>query len=63
MQPELAMFQFHYALAEPVRYKLATGGTIGSAEASLMDDPNSIFVLAGDDARGELHIDELPPCR
>ena len=60
MQPELAMFQFHYALAEPVRYKLATGGTIGSAEASLMDDPNSIFVLAGDDARGELHIDDYP---
>ena len=60
MQPEMAMFQFHYALAEPVRYKLAAGGTVGSAEASLMDDPNSIFVLAGDDARGELHIDDYP---
>ena len=60
MQPEMAMFQFHYALAEPVRYKIATGGTIGSAEASLMEDPASIFVLNGDDARGELHIDDYP---
>ena len=60
MQPEMAMFQFHYALAEPVRYKQATGGTIGSAEASLMEDPASVFVLAEDDARGELHIDDYP---
>ena len=60
MQPEIAMFQFHYALAEPVRYKLATGGTIGSAEASLMDDPLSVFVLNEDNARGELHIDDYP---
>ncbi len=60
MQPEIAMFQFHYALAEPVRYKLAGGGTVGSAEASLMDDPTSVFVLNGDDARGELHIDDYP---
>ena len=60
MQPEIAMFQFHYALAEPVRYKLATGGTIGSAESSLMDDPASVFVLNGDDAGGELHIDDYP---
>ena len=60
MQPEIAMFQFHYALSEPVRYKIAGGGTIGSAEASLMDDPASIFILGGDDARGELHIDDYP---
>ena len=60
MQPEMAMFQFHYALAEPVRYKLATGDTVGSAEAALMDDPASIFVLNGDDARGDLHIDDYP---
>ena len=60
MQPEMAMFQFHYALAEPVRYKLATGGTIQSTEASLMEDPASIFVLNGDDAQGELHLDDYP---
>ena len=60
MQPEMAMFQFHYALAEPVRYKLAMAGTIGSAEASIMEDPASIFVLGGDDARGELHLDDYP---
>ena len=60
MQPEMAMFQFHYALAEPVRYRIAGGGTLGSAEASLMEDPASIFVLNGDDARGELNIDDYP---
>ena len=60
MQPEMAMFQFHYALAEPVRYKLANGGTIQSSEAALMEDPASLFVLAGDEARGELHIDDYP---
>lgn len=57
MQPEMAMFQFHYAMAEPVSYKVATGG---STEASLMEDPASIFVLNADDARGELHIDDYP---
>ena len=60
MQPEMAMFQFHYALAEPVRYTLAGGGTIQSTEASIMEDPASIFVLSGDDARGELHLDDYP---
>ena len=60
MQPEMAMFQFHYALAEPVRYTSGSGGAVGSTEASLMDDPASIFVLGGDDARGELHIDDYP---
>ncbi len=60
MQPEMAMFQFHYALAEPVSYKAATGGAIVSTEASLMEDAASIFVLSGDDARGELHIDDYP---
>ncbi len=60
MQPEMAMFQFHYALAEPVRYKLGTGGTIQSTEASLMEEPASIFVLNGDDARCELHIEDYP---
>ena len=60
MQPEMAMFQFHYALAEPVSYKAATGGAIVSTEASLMEDAASIFVLGGDDARGELHIDDYP---
>ena len=60
MQPELGMFQFHYALAEPPLYSLASGGTVSSPEASIMEDAANIFVLNEDDARGELHIDDYP---
>ena len=58
MQPELAMFQFHYALSEAPRYPLATGGSVSSCEASIMQDPASIFVLNSDDAHGELHLED-----
>ncbi len=57
MQPELAMFQFHYALSEAPRYPLADG-TVSSCEASIMQYPESIFVLNSDDARGELHLED-----
>ena len=60
MQPELAMFAFHYALTEPPRYPLAAGGAVSSVEASIMQDPASIFVLNEDNARGELHIEDYP---
>ncbi len=60
MQPELAMFAFHYAFKEPPKYPLAGGGSVSSAEASIMQDPASIFVLNEDAARGELHIDDYP---
>jgi phytoene dehydrogenase-like protein len=58
MQPELAMFQFHYALSEAPRYPLAAHGTVSSCEASIMQDPESIFVLNSDDAHGELHLED-----
>lgn len=58
MQPELAMFQFHYALSEAPRYPLAPGGSVSSCEASIMQNPDSIFVLNSDDARGELHLED-----
>ncbi len=60
MQPELGMFAFHYALTEPPRYNLASGGTISSPEAALMDDPASIFVPTLDGARGELNVGDYP---
>ncbi len=60
MQPELAMFAFHYAFTEPPQYPLAKGGTVSSVEASIMQDPASIFVLNDDNARGELHIEDYP---
>jgi phytoene dehydrogenase-like protein len=60
MQPELAMFQFHFAFTQEPEYALASGGTIASCEASLMEDPASIFTLTADDARGELSIADYP---
>ena len=59
-QPELAMFVFHYALSEPPQYPLADGGHVTGAEASLMERPESIFVLTSDQARGELTLDDYP---
>ena len=59
-QPEHAMFVFHYALSEPPRYPLADGGSVAGAEASLMQRPESIFVLNSDQARGELTLDDYP---
>jgi phytoene dehydrogenase-like protein len=58
MQPELAMFQFHYALSEAPRYPLASSGSVSSCEASIMQNPESIFGLNSDDARGELHLED-----
>jgi phytoene dehydrogenase-like protein len=59
-QPEHAMFSFHYALSEPPKYPLAGGGTVSGAEASIMQRPESIFVLGLDQARGELTLDDYP---
>jgi phytoene dehydrogenase-like protein len=58
MQPELAMFQFHYAFSEAPTYRLAANGTVSSCEASIMQYPESIFALNSDDAHGELHLDD-----
>jgi len=60
MQPELAMFQFHFAFSEPPKYPLAAGGTISSFESSIMEDAASIYALSPDNVRGELHIDDYP---
>lgn len=60
MQPEMAMFQFHFAFSQEPEYALASGGTIASVEASLMEDPASIFTLSPDDAHGELNIADYP---
>jgi phytoene dehydrogenase-like protein len=60
MQPEIAMFQFHYAFKEPPLYRLATGGTIASNEASVMEDAASVFQLPIDNVRGEINIRDYP---
>src|SRR3984885_7009480 len=59
-QAEHAMFVFHFALSEPPKYPLADGGTVSGAEASIMQRPESIFVLSGDQARGELTLGDYP---
>jgi phytoene dehydrogenase-like protein len=59
-QPEHAMFVFHYAFSEPPKYRLADGGTVSSAEASIMQRPASIFALTSDQAHGELTLDDYP---
>jgi phytoene dehydrogenase-like protein len=59
MTPEPGGFQFHYAFSEAPKYPLASGGTIMSNEASIMEDPASIFQVALDDAKGELHLDDV----
>jgi phytoene dehydrogenase-like protein len=60
MQPEIAMFQFHFAFSEPPKYPSAAGGTISSFESSIMEDAASIFALSPDNVRGELNIDDYP---
>jgi phytoene dehydrogenase-like protein len=60
LQPEHAMFVFHYALKEAPRYPLAEGGTIESCEAALMNRPERILRLNYDNARGEVNLDDLP---
>src|SRR5882757_10369735 len=52
------MFVFHYAFSEPPKYPLADGATVSGAEASIMQRPESIFVLSGDQARRELTLDD-----
>jgi len=59
-QAEHAMFVFHYAFSEAPQYPLADGGTVSGAEASIMQRPESIFVLGSDQARGELTLDDYP---
>jgi phytoene dehydrogenase-like protein len=59
MTPELAMFQFHFAFSEMPNYALTSGGTVISNEASIMEDPTSIFQAEIDNATGELHLDDL----
>jgi phytoene dehydrogenase-like protein len=60
MTPERAMFQFHFVFSEVPKYPLPAGGTIVSNEASIMEDPSTIFMTGTDNARGELHLDDLP---
>jgi phytoene dehydrogenase-like protein len=60
LQPEYAMFAFHYALSEAPKYDLADGSTIAPAESALMSNPERILRSDFEDASGEIDIDGMP---
>ena len=60
LQPEFAMFAFHYALSEAPRFELADGSTIEAPESALLSDPERILMADYERATGELNLDGLP---
>ena len=60
MQPEHAMFVFHYATSEPPKYELADGSTISPAESVLMANPERILRSDFEHATGEVNLTDLP---
>jgi phytoene dehydrogenase-like protein len=60
LQPEHAMFAFHYAISEPPRYELADGSTIAPAESALLSYPERILLSDYEHAAGKLNLDDLP---
>ncbi|MEE8496785.1 MAG: NAD(P)/FAD-dependent oxidoreductase [Xanthomonadales bacterium] len=60
LQPEHAMFAFHYAISEPPKYELADGSTISPTEAALMADPERILRSDYQHATGEINLEGLP---
>jgi phytoene dehydrogenase-like protein len=60
LQPEHAMFAFHYAISEPPKYELADGSTISPAESVLMTDPERILRSDYEHATGEINLQDLP---
>jgi phytoene dehydrogenase-like protein len=60
LQPEHAMFAFHYAISEAPQYELADGGTISPAESALMGNPERILRSDYEHATGEINLDGLP---
>jgi phytoene dehydrogenase-like protein len=60
LQPEHAMFAFHYAISEPPGFELADGSTIEPAESALLSDPERVLLADYEHATGELNLDDLP---
>lgn len=60
LQPEHAMFAFHYAVSEPPRFELADGSTIAPTESALLSSPERILLADYEHASGELNLDDLP---
>lgn len=60
LQPEHAMFAFHYAISEAPAYVLADGSTISPPESALMADPERILLADYEHAAGEINLEGLP---
>jgi phytoene dehydrogenase-like protein len=60
LQPEHAMFAFHYALSEPPKFELADGSTISPVESALLSEPERILLADYEHATGKLNLDKLP---
>ena len=60
LQPEYAMFSFHYAVSEAPKYVLADGSTISPAESTLLEDPDRILLFDYENATGEINLNHLP---
>ena len=60
LQPEHAMFAFHYAISEPPRFTLADGGTIAPVESALLSHPERILLADYEHASGKINLDDLP---
>ena len=60
LQPEHAMFAFHYAVSEPPRYELADGSTIAPAESALLSNPERILLADFELATGKINLENLP---
>ena len=60
LQPEHAMFVFHYATSEPPIYELADGSHISPSESVLMADPERVLRADFEHATGEINLQGLP---
>ena len=59
-QPEHAMISLHYAMSEPPKYPLASGGTISTCEAAIPPRFDYYLSMSYREARGEINFDEPP---
>jgi phytoene dehydrogenase-like protein len=60
LQPEYAMFAFHYAISEPPKYELADGSTLSPVESALLSEPERILLADYEHATGKFNLDKLP---
>jgi len=60
LQPEYAMFAFHYAVSEPPKYTLADGSTLSPSESVVMANAERILRSDYENASGEIDLDGLP---